>query len=221
MKKKFARASASIRLAAPLLFLLVAACRQSAPLGTEDPAATDPGGNQLKRTAIITFSENIKDGDWIQVDDLPQLYHRLDTSRFSVSENGGTRRRTVSPDIYLDTHENLSISSFYFLGMIANRWQVSFASGGLPGYSLSVNLVNVQRAAERYDAPRGPNQRYSVRFRGIENLEAWRSFFGEEDSQFFNKQWHDRMQVLIIERTDGQPIRIRTSEGYAAKIEYQ
>jgi hypothetical protein len=31
----------------------------------------------------------------------------------------------------------------------------------------------------------------------------------------------NRFTKLILERTDGQPIRIRTSEGYAAKVEYQ
>jgi hypothetical protein len=221
MKKPLARAFASTLLAAPLFFLLVTACRQSAPLSPEDPAATDPGGNQPKRTAIITFSENIKDGDWIQVDDLPQLYHRLDTSRFSVSELSGTRRRTVSPSMVLDTHENLSISSFYSLGMITNRWLVSFASGGLPGYSLSVNLVNVQRAAELYDAPRRPNQPYAVKFKGLSTYDAYLNTFSEENMMIFSKRWHDQFSVLIIERTDGQPIRIRTSEGYAAKIEYQ
>jgi hypothetical protein len=221
MKKPFVRACNSLRLAAPLLFLLVAACRQSAPLGTEDPAATDPGGNQPKRTAIITFSENIKDGDWIQVDDLPQLYHRLDTSRFSVSELSGTQARTVSPSMYTDTHEKLSTSELYSLGMMSNRWLANFASGGLPGYSLSVNLVNIQRAAELYDAPRRPNQPYAVRFKGLSSYDAYLNTFSDENLLYSSKKWHDQFGVLIIERTDGQPIRIRTSEGYAAKIEYQ
>jgi hypothetical protein len=204
------------------LFLLLAlgliglnACRQSSPgeIAPEAPAEKLPTSKVL-----ITYTGEIKDGDWIEIDGLPRMYHLVDTMNpiRLPGEPARFERRSVYPTLSPTPDvENLWISQGYILGSMTGRWWPDRKSNGLPPASLFYYLTLREQKAGAYSAD---NRQYIASFEGISATE-WQRI--SEPLIMSMEAAYNRLTRLRLERTDGQPIRIRTSEGYAAKVEYQ
>ncbi|SFE74889.1 hypothetical protein [Thermoflexibacter ruber] len=171
-----------------------------------------------KNKVSITFG-NIKHGDWIQIDDLPQLPHRLDTMRFKDLPDGSIFVRSNYPQLFPmeDLIDYLWISQRWTIGLISNRWLISGDGiGGVPSYSLYYHLVNVRRIGNFYDKI-SEKSIYKITFKNFGKQEDF--FAYEREAMIANN--FAKITTIIIERLDGKPIKIQTSEGYDAKIEYQ
>ncbi|SFE74794.1 hypothetical protein [Thermoflexibacter ruber] len=176
---------------------------------------TQGKGNKV----VIHYDQEIYDGDWIQIDDLPKLYHRLDTS-YSYEPNTTSVIRINYPMFDSDV-KDLWISRSYIRRITFQevwRWFYAYTSLGLPAYSLYLHLVNYRKIAQPFNLPsKTDSPRYVVSFPTFTPKE-----WTENEFKLF---WHgnnfDRLQTMVIERTDGRPIRIQTSEGYGAKMEYK
>jgi hypothetical protein len=214
------------------LFLLLAlglsglnACRQSSPIeiAPETPAEKLPTSKVL-----LTYTGEIKDGDWIEIDQMPRMFHRLDTSeavRLPGEPAQFTTRDNVPMFYPVVDLQNLWVSHYYFKSRMSGSWvKVNTLEPGLPPLSLALYLDDVADKGSLYGVDKDPSRPYWLGFDGLaaanwqlvaENL-SW-----NVAELAPNGQRYGRYAKLIIERTDGQPVRIRTSEGYAAKVEYQ
>jgi hypothetical protein len=179
---------------------------------------------EVKKTSskvIITFG-NIKHNDWIQIDNLEKLPHLLDTMKFRDFFDGSILARSKYPQLYPmeDLQDYLWISQRWVIGSISNRWIMSFDGlGGIPAYSLYFHLVNVRQIAYFYNKTNNSEQKeiYKITFQNFSDQEV---FWQYEQSMMVSDDFK-RLSTIIIERLDGKPIEIRTSQGYDAKIEYQ
>jgi hypothetical protein len=190
------------------LFLAVA-CKQA------DVAPETP-----KNKVSITFG-NIKDGDWIQIDDLPQLPHLLDTIKFKDLPDGSVFVRSSYPQWFPmeSLQDYLWISQSWGIGLISNRWLGSSETlSGLPAYSLYYHLVYVRQVSDFYGKRLTPEGRglYNITFQPLSKEE-----FDKNIQNYIYSKEFNQLCVLTIERLDGKPIKIQTSEGYDAKIKYQ
>ncbi len=169
--------------------------------------------------AIIYYDREIYDGDWIQIDDLPKVYHRLDTS-YSYEPNMTSVIRINYPMFHSDV-KDLWISRSYIRRITfqeAWRWFYAYTSLGLPAYSLYLHLVNYRRIAQPFNLPsENINPKYIVSFPTFTPKE-WTE---NEFKLFWHGENFDKLNIIIIERKDGKPVKIQTSEGYGAKIEYR
>jgi hypothetical protein len=193
-----------------LCLLLTVACKQS------DVA---PQTETAKNKATITFG-NIKHGDWIQIDDLPQLPHLLDTMRIRYFNDGSAFFRWSYPQIfpmeYLEDY--LWISQTWGIGGISNQWIIfDDKLGGMPSYSLFYHLVKVRKLAYLYEEVKNTEARYKITFNNFTTKEA----FLDYENNYMLMEDFKKLSTIVIERLDGKPIRIQTSQGYDAKIEYQ
>ncbi len=169
--------------------------------------------------AIIYYDREIYDGDWIQIDDLPKVYHRLDTS-YSYEPNTTSVIRINYPMFGSDV-KDLWISRSYIRRITFQevwRWFYAYTSLGLPAYSLYLHLVDYRKVAKPFDLPsKTDNPKYVVSFPTFTSKE-----WTENEFKLF---WHgdnfNKLTIIVIERTDGKPVKIQTSEGYGAKIEYR
>jgi hypothetical protein len=212
------------------LFLLLAlglsglnACRQSSPIeiAPETPAEKLPTSKVL-----LTYTGEIKVGDWIEIDQMARMSHVLDTSDIIPEPNEfgqfDTRQSypMFSPSLSLD---GLWISRPYFKSWMTGAWTPANRVLGYPPISLVFYLDRKLKKGNPYGILT-ENRPYKLRFEQVPATEwatvdatpftiAGGGISSDVDLKRFTK--------LIIERTDGQPIRIRTSEGYAAKVEYQ
>jgi hypothetical protein len=209
------------------LFLLLAlgliglnACRQSSP-GEIAPEAL---AEKLPTSKVVlSYTGEIKDGDWIEIDGFRML-HLLDTSnavklpgepvRFWSRENTPMFSPIISPEALWPTQP-------YFKSWMTGRWVGGNKVLGYPPISLAFYMDRTLELANPYGQLNG-DRPYKLVFEGVPASE-WAPI--QADPILIRRNYWDadlnRFTKLIIERTDGQPIRIRTSEGYAAKVEYQ
>jgi hypothetical protein len=208
------------------LGLAVAACRQSS---NPEVAPEQPGGPTTKAPTskvLLTYTGEIKDGDWIEIDELARMHHRLDTSeavrlpgepaQFETRRNYPFLFPVVSP-------EEPWVSQQYFRSSMTGRWVANDKTLGLPPISLVFYLSKQREAGNPYGTLAG-NRPYKLSFVNIA-ADEWSKVENRpsilKDVEYVNDRKLARFANLLIERTDGQPVRIRTSEGYAAKVEYQ
>ncbi|MCU0451618.1 MAG: hypothetical protein MUC97_17530 [Bernardetiaceae bacterium] len=196
------------RLLTGALLIALAACRHPA-----DPEVTP---ELPTNKVLLTYTGEIKDGEWIEIDGMPRMLHKMDTSEaFVVPGSGEIRTRGLSPTFSPEPDvQNLWVSQAMTLGAMTGRWWPAFKSNGLPPTSLFYRLTLGENNAGAYTSS---GKSYKLSFDGVAEAQ-WRQWDGNRmllEFEGFNK-----LTRLRLERTDGQPIRIRTSEGYAAKVEY-
>jgi hypothetical protein len=181
-----------------------------------------PQTETSKNKVSITFG-NIKHGDWIQIDDLPQLPHLLDTMRIRFFDDGSAFFRSSYPQLfpmeYLEDY--LWISQRWGIGAIFDKWSPSpEVVTGMPAYSLYYHLVHVRRNSRFYERAFNDDSSkiiYKVTFKAF----AERAYFELYRNERMLIDNFKELSTIIIERLDGKPVKIQTSEGYDAKIEYQ
>jgi hypothetical protein len=175
---------------------------------------------KISNKVIITF-DNIKHNDWIQIDDSEKILHLLDTVKFRDFFYGSILARSKYPQLYPmeDLQDYLWVSQRWVIGSISNRWIMSSDRlGGIPAYSLYFYLTKVRQTAYFYDNVNGEiNKIYKITFQNFSNKEVFRQY--EQNSM--ESDDFQKLSTISIERLDGKPIKIQTSEGYGAKIEYQ
>jgi hypothetical protein len=186
---------------------------------TNAPSPEAETGKLPTSKVLLTYTGEIKTGDWIELDGLDRMLHKMDTSEAFVVPGQPQRveTRTIFPTFFEGPiiEENLWVSQAMVLGAMTGRWWPSFRSNGLPPISIFYRLSLREKNASPYVA-NGRN--YVVSFEGMSAAE-WQNLDAGGYIQLSRS--FDKLTRLRIERTDGQPIRIRTSEGYAAKVEYQ
>jgi hypothetical protein len=211
-----------------LMLLFFTACRQSS---NTEVAPEQPGGPTTKAPTskvLLTYTGEIKDGDWIEIDELARMFHRLDTSdavRLPGEPAQFTTRDNVPMFYPVIDLQNLWTAHYYFRSRMSGSWvKANTLEPGLPPLSLALYLNDFAEKGRLYGVGKDPNRPYWLGFEGLAAAD-WQSIsenLSWNAAQLApNGQRYGRYAKLIIERTDGQPIRIRTSEGYAAKIEYQ
>jgi hypothetical protein len=169
--------------------------------------------------AVIYYDQEVYNGDWIQIDDLPKRYHLLDTS-YSYEPNVTSVIRINYPMFGSDV-KDLWISRSYIRRITFQevwQWFYAYTSLGLPAYSLYLHLVDYRKVAQPFDLPsKTDSPKYVVSFPKFTPKE-WKE---NEHKLFWHGDNFNQLTIIIIERIDGKPIKIQTSEGYGAKIEYQ
>ncbi|GAB4114753.1 MAG: hypothetical protein OHK0057_34690 [Thermoflexibacter sp.] len=171
----------------------------------------------------LTFGK-VENDAWIQIDDNERFYHKIDTSRFKDYPDGTVIIQINYPRMFppITNFETGWLSQAYSVGAVTSRWIQSYESGGLPSYSLFRNLVDSKKLANPYSIkPSNPQLKYKIHFEKVEAYDDNINNYSEIPIAVSFKSWFDRFDVLIIERLDGKPIKIQTSQGYDAKIEYQ
>jgi hypothetical protein len=195
---------------------------------TDAPAPEQPGGPATKAPTskvLLTYTGEIRDGDWIEIDGFRML-HLLDTSnavqlpgepvRFWSRENSPMFSPIMSPEAPWPTQP-------YFKSWMTGRWVGGNKRLGYPPISLVFYMGRSQKKGNPY-LSLNETRPYNLSFEGVPP-EEWAAIEALPGTLVSGKYFSDpqlkRFTRLRLERTDGQPIRIRTSEGYAAKIEYQ
>jgi hypothetical protein len=208
-----------------LLLLFTTACQQTT---SNEIAPETEAVKQPTNKVLLTYTGEVKDGDWIEIDNLPRMQHRLDTSD-AVRLPGEPPRFTIRdnvPMFYpLVDLQNLWVSHNYFRSRMNGSWtKVNTLEPGLPPLSMALYLHEVASKGSLYGLDKDPNRPYWLAFEGLSaaDWQAVADNLSWNVAQLApNGQRYGRYTKLILERTDGQPIRIRTSDGYAAKVEYQ
>lgn len=193
-----------------VLGLILFGCKK----GSEELSPTEK--NIPTNKVSITFEGEIKSNDWIQIDDLEKMVHKVDTAKnenFSLLEEGQTSFPQFEPLLLND----LWTSQTFYYGLINRSWRKGEVYIGLPAYSLFLKLTTDKKLANPYKTMQGSFM-YAVSFKEFDTYQSWLDF---ESNKMHQNKAYNKMKVIIIERLDGKPIKIQTSEGYDAKIEYQ
>jgi hypothetical protein len=211
-----------------LLVLVLIACL-GCHRATDAPAPEQPSGPTTKAPTskvLLTYTGEIKDGDWIEIDELARMEHVLDTSDIIPQQDEfgqfNTRQNypTFSPSLSLD---GLWISRPYFKSWMTGAWAPANRVLGYPPISLVFYLDRKLKKGNPYGTLT-ESRPYKLSFEEVPATE-WAIVDATPSTIAGGGISADvelkRFTRLRLERTDGQPIRIRTSEGYAAKIEYQ
>ncbi len=202
-----------------LAFATLLGCNRA----TDAPSPEAETGKPPTSKVLLTYTGEIKDGDWIEIDGFRML-HLLDTSnavklpgeplRFWSRENMPMFSPVISPEALWPTQP-------YFKSMMTGRWVGANKVLGYPPISLAFYMGRSRELANPYGLLNG-DRPYKLVFEGVPASE-WAAI--QADPALIRRNYWDadlnRFTKLILERTDGQPVRIRTSEGYAAKVEYQ
>jgi hypothetical protein len=205
-----------------LVFLFACSKHEETPQATLPKVAcptnfyTPFSGNK----AIITYTAPIKHGDWIEIDNLGKAYHLLDTSYSFENFELNSLIRLNYPFYRYDINF-LWISDSYVRSISDGnqRWYYNFTSLGLPAYSLSLYLVGYRRVAYLFDDKRSNSTAmYSISYGCVEDAATWWFY---DLKVFDNGRYFDKLNIVVLERTDGKPIKIQTSPNYGAKIAYQ
>jgi len=193
--------------------------------------ALNPDEQQEDKTPVKTSSskvkltfEKVENDAWIQIDDNEKFYHKIDTLRFKDYPDGTVVIQINYPRMFppITDFETGWLSQAYSVGAVTSRWIQSYNSGGLPSYSLFRNLVDSRNLANPYGIkPSDLQLKYKIFFEKVEKYDDNINNYNEIPISVSLKSWFDKFDVLVIERLDGKPIKIQTSEGYGAKIEYQ
>jgi hypothetical protein len=189
-------------------------CNQAA----DAPSPEAETGKLPTSKVLLTYTGEIKTGDWIELDGLDRMLHKMDTSEAFVVPGQPQRveTRTIFPTFFEGpVIDDLWVSQAMSLGIMTGRWWPAFKSNGLPPVSLFYRLTLRDGKASSYQAN---GKSYVLSFDGVPAQE-WQRLDG--NFMLLEREGFQKLTRLRIERTDGQPIRIRTSEGYAAKVEYQ
>jgi hypothetical protein len=199
-----------------LLFILLSIlCLQSCEEAKkQDPTPLPNTGNQV----VLTYNAATLAGTWIQIDAMDKLQHEIDTSYLYDRPLGGKDIRYEYPLRYKPIEvKDLWTSQAFAKGIILQKWQPSYTSFGLAPYSLFYKLVYDLKIAVPYDEPPNAKTVYRIKFDGLtkEQLNVMSSVDGVPDSGNFNK-----FTTIIIERIDGNKIKVMTSEKYGATTKY-